>query len=98
MIESAPAVLTLKSSGADSSVLTRAFQKLVAAIVGIWTLGTACGCVGGVKSHPLQSGKGWGTTDGEFEKKREGGPPARITAAKTARGVKRLSAFFSDGC
>jgi hypothetical protein len=34
-------------------VLTEAFHKLVAAIV-VRTLGTACGCVGDVKSHPSQ--------------------------------------------
>jgi hypothetical protein len=45
--------LALKSSGADSSVLTRSFHK-VAAVMVVRTLGTAYRCVGGVKSHPLQ--------------------------------------------
>src|SRR5690349_14458508 len=90
MMKSVPAVLTLKSSGADSSVPTAAFHKVVTLIV-VRTLGMTCGRVGGVKSHPLQKRQRMGhPRRGEFGKKRDrwAGRPM------TARGVKRLSTRF----
>jgi hypothetical protein len=46
-------VPALKSSGADSSVLTAGVPQGIGGNL-VRTLGTACGCADGVKSHPLQ--------------------------------------------
>ena len=85
-------LLSLKSSGADSSVLTVGVPQDCDGNV-VRTLGMACRCVGGAKSHPLQKRQRMGhPRNGEFEKKRDkvGRLSSRHEGAGSEEGSPRV--------